>query len=148
MRLHFIAALLGMLLVAAPAAAENTVPTPPVQEKLIKTTLLTFNDANLTGNYDVLHARLAKPFRDQFSPENLKQVFQSFVDRKIDLGGIVIKQPVATAESKIDERGLLLLRGYFDTTPSRVIYEIDYAPSEGEWKPISLHVKVNPVGEK
>jgi len=35
---------------------------------LIKVTLLTFNDANVTGNYTVLHAKLSKPFRDQFPP--------------------------------------------------------------------------------
>jgi hypothetical protein len=148
MQLHFIAALMGTLLLAVPATAENTVPLAPAQEKLIKTTLLTFNDANLTGNYTVLHAKLAKQFRDKFSPDQLKQAFKSFIDQKIDLGGVVIKPPVATTESKINGDGLLQLHGYFDTTPSRVLYEIDYAPSEGEWKPISLDVKVRKASEK
>jgi hypothetical protein len=51
-------------------------PTAQVQEKLIKTSLLTFNDANLTGNYAVMHAKLAKPFRDKFSPDQLKKAFK------------------------------------------------------------------------
>jgi hypothetical protein len=76
MRSRILTVLVGALLLAMPAYAENTVPTAQVQEKLIKTSLLTFNDANLTGNYAVMHAKLAKPFRDKFSPDQLKKAFK------------------------------------------------------------------------
>ncbi len=142
MRLPFLAAIIGAFFLSTPALAQNTVPNDLLQEKLIKTYLLTFNDANLTGNYSVLHARLAKPFRDQFNPEKLKQAFKGFADQKVDLGIIVAKQPVATTPSSIDKRGALVVRGYFDTAPSRVIYELDFVPSEEEWKPIMIHVNV------
>ena len=59
---------MGALLLAGPARAENTVPSAILQEILIKTSLLTFNDANLTGNYTVMHAKLAKAFRDNITP--------------------------------------------------------------------------------
>jgi hypothetical protein len=65
MRLHLVGALIGALLLVMPAQAEDKVPSPVLQEILIKTSLLTFNDANLTGNYTVLHAKLAKAFRDK-----------------------------------------------------------------------------------
>ena len=68
---------------AAPAQAQKP-PEPVQQEILIKTTLLTFNDANLTQNYSVLHSKLSKQFRDQFSPDRLKEVFKPFVEQKID----------------------------------------------------------------
>jgi len=145
MRLHLAGAILVALLLAAPAHAEATLPSTLVQEKLIKTSLLTLNDANLTGNYTVVHAKLAKPFREQFSPDRLKEIFKAFADKQIDLGIIAAKSPVATAESIIDKRGALILRGYFDTAPSRVIYELDFFPSENEWKPIKLNVDVKPV---
>jgi hypothetical protein len=151
-RLTVVAALVGAFLLAFPAwgaaRVENKVPSALVQEVLIKTYLLTLNDANITGDYRVLHARLAKPFRDQFTAERLKDIFKSFSDKKIDYGIIAAKPPIATSESKIDNRGALILRGYFDTTPSRVIYELDFIPSEGEWKPIKLNVHVKPVDEK
>jgi hypothetical protein len=134
------AAVVGALLLASPAHAATTIPTAVLQETLIKTYLLTLNDANLTGNYTVLQAKLAKPFREQFSPERLKQQFKAFADKKIDWGPIAAKPPIATGEATIDARGALLLRGYFDTRPSRVIYELDFLPSENEWKPIKLKV--------
>ena len=142
MRLQFLAAVIGAFLFTVPASAQNTVPSDQLQEVLIKASLLTFNDANLTGNYGVLHAKLSKPFRDQFSPEKLKQAFKAFADKKIDLGVIVLKPPVATAASMIDSRGALVLRGYFDTTPNRASFELDFLPSEGEWKPFMIHVTV------
>ena len=141
------AVIAALLLLAAPATAEDKVPSELLQEILIKTSLLTINDANVSGNYAVLHAKLAKPFREQFSPERLKKVFKPFADQKIDWGVIATKPPVATTESKIDERGALVLRGYFDTRPSRIRYELDFLPSEGEWKPIKLNVHVKPAEE-
>ena len=146
MQLAFIGAIFGALLLAAPAQAENQLPSPLLQEILINTYLLTLNDANLTGNYAVLQAKLAKPFRDQFSPERLNGAFKNFAEKKIDFGLIAAKPPVATSESGIDKRGALILRGYFDTTPSRVIYELDFLPSEGEWKPIKLNVNLKSAG--
>jgi hypothetical protein len=155
-RFNVIAALAVAVLLAIPALhaswgaaqVESKVPSALIQEVLIKTYLLTLNDANITGNYTVLQARLAKPFRDQFDAERLKTVFKSFADKKIDYGIIAAKPPVASSESRIDNRGALVLRGYFDTAPSRVSYELDFIPSEGEWKPIKLNVHVKPVKEK
>jgi len=140
--------ILGTLLLAAPARAENTVPSAELQEILIKTSLLTLNDANLTGNYTVLHARLAKAFRDQITPDGLKKGFKTFADQKVDFGLIATKPPIGSSAATIDKRGALLLRGYFDTKPSRVSYELDFMPSEGEWKPIMLNVRVKPPNEK
>ena len=147
MRSRLVGAIIGALLLVMPVQAENTAPDAFLQEILIKTSLLTLNDANLTGDYTVLHAKLAKPFREQFSPDRLKQLFKSFADKNVDWGLIAAKPPIATSESKIDKRGALLLRGYFDTEPSRLLYELDFLPSEGEWKPIRLYVNVKPENE-
>jgi hypothetical protein len=135
-------------LLLSPARAEDRIPSPFSQEVLIKASLLSLNDANVTGNYTVLHAKLAKPFREQFSPDKLKQAFKDFADKKIDFEIVVAKPPIPVKDALVDERGALQLRGYFDTTPSRVIYELDFIASEGEWKAIKLNVDIKPVGEK
>ena len=107
---------------------------------MVKVALLTLNDANLTGNYNVLYAKMAEPFRERFSADTLKQAFRDFSGHHIDA---VAGMPIITTElPRIDENGALLLRGYFDTTPSRLSYELDYAMSEGEWKLITIDVKV------
>ncbi len=148
MRAYLCWAIMGAFLLAGPARAESTVPSATLQEILIKTALLTLNDANLTGNYTVLHAKLAKVFRDQISPDGLQKGFKPFADQKVDFGLIATKPPIASTEATIDSRGALVLRGYFDTAPSRVTYELDFLPSEGLWKPIMLNVRVKPPNEK
>ena len=45
-------------------------PSPFVQEVLVKSILVTLNDAVASDNFTVFHAKLSKPFRDQFPPES------------------------------------------------------------------------------
>jgi len=138
----------ALVLNGAPAQAQLKLPTQNAQEVLIKTTLLTFNDANVTGNYSVLHAKTSKPFRDEFSPDRLKEVFKVFAEKHIDFDVIAAKTPLPTQEAKIDENGKLILQGYFDTTPNHVYYDLHYILSEGDWKPIEINVKVRAPDKK
>ncbi len=136
-----VALLAGMILTESAALAQK-VPDAFMQEVLVKTTLLTFNDANVTGNYAVLHAKLSKPFRDQFSPEQLAEAFKIFRDSRIDFDLLVAKPPVASEPARVNDNGVLMLYGYFDTVPSRVHYELEYIMSDGEWKPIRINVNL------
>jgi hypothetical protein len=137
---------LAPLVAAGPASALKP-PIPEMQEVLIKASLMSFNDANVTGNYAVLHAKLSKPFRDQFPPEKLKQTFKPFADAHVDFDVVVAKPPVPTEAVRVDDDGRLLLRGYFDTRPSRVHYDLAFVMSEGEWKLIRLNVNVKKAAE-
>jgi hypothetical protein len=136
-----LATVLCTLALFSATTVAQPLPDALLEEVLVKTSLLTFNDANVTGNYDVLHAKLAKPFRERFSPADLKQSFKSYAGKHIDL--IAAKPIVRTSEASIKD-GRLRLRGYFDTAPNRLTYELDFVVSEGEWKLISLHVRAKP----
>jgi hypothetical protein len=136
-----VAAILLLSASLGPAQAQK-LPNPVTQEVLIKATLLTFNDANVTGIYTVLHAKLSKPFRDQFSADKLKEVFKVFADKHIDFDIIAAKKPISTQDAAVSDRGELEMKGYFDTTPSHVYYDLKFILSEGEWKPIRINVDV------
>jgi len=128
---------------ATPASAQK-VPEPLEQEVLIKGILMSFNDANITGNYAVFHARLAKPFRDQYSAERLAEVFKAFRDQKINFAIITTKPPVASEPPRV-EGGVLKLYGYFDTAPSRLNYTLEFMGSEGVWKASRVEVQLKPI---
>lgn len=140
-----IAGLVGLLLMGSHALAQK-VPDSTLQEVLIKVSLLSFNDANVTGNYTVFHAKLSKPFRDQFSPEKLKEVFKDFAEKRIDFDLIAAKKPMETQPAKVDDKGMLAIKGYFDTTPSRVNYDLAFMMSDGEWKLVSINVDLKKAG--
>ena len=137
-----IAAGVAVLVSAGTGALAQKVPNATLQEMLIKAALLSFNDANVTGNYSVFHAKLSKPFRDQFPPEKLAETFKGFRDQHVDFELIVAKQPVPVEEAKVDDRGVLTIKGYFDTQPSRVNYDLAFILSDGDWKLIRINVDV------
>ncbi|MDB5488921.1 MAG: hypothetical protein JWQ58_2636 [Reyranella sp.] len=133
-----------LLLAASAAQAQNKVPSDRVLETLVKTSLLTLNDANVTGNYSVLHAKLSKPFRQQFSPEKLKETFREFNKNNADFDIIAAMTPTYDPRPVVDGDGKLVVKGSFPTEPSRVRFELEFIPSDGEWKLIRIHVKVDP----
>lgn len=135
-------AVLVFLLPAWTAQAQNKVPSDQALEALVKTSLLTFNDANVTGNYSVMNAKLSKPFRQQFPPERLKETFKEFNDKSIDFDIIAALIPVYDPKPVVDGEGKLIVKGSFPTEPNRLLFELDYIPSDGEWKLIRINVKL------
>ena len=139
---------LALLLTASLAQAQNKVPSERGLEALVKATLLTFNDANVTGNYTVFHAKASKPFRQQFSPEKLQETFKDFAEKDIDFDIIAAYKPVYDPPPRVDKNGRLLVQGHFPTEPARVAYDLEFIPSDGEWKLISINVKTERAPSK
>ena len=133
---------LVLLLGVSAAQAQNKVPSERALEALVKTSLLSFNDANVTGNYTVLHAKLSKPFRQQFSPERLEETFKEFREKNIDIDVIAAFTPTYQPAPLVDGDGKLLVNGFFPTEPVRVNFQLDFIPSDGEWKLIRINVKL------
>ena len=132
-----------LLLGASAAQAQNRVPSDRVLEALVKSSLLSLNDANVTGNYAVLHAKLSKPFREQFPPEKLKATFKEFSQGNADFDIIAAMKPAYDPPPEVDGDGKLVVKGSFPTEPSRLLFELEYIPSDGEWKLIRIHVKLD-----
>jgi hypothetical protein len=96
----------------------------------------------------VFHAKLSKPFRQQFSPDRLAESFQDFARNDIDFDIIAAYKPVYDPVPRIDADGKLLVKGWFPTTPTRVVYDLKFIPSDGEWKLIGINVKTERVPAK
>ena len=128
-------AAVALLLAAAPVRAHALdMPSPHVQEVLIKSILVTLNDAVASDNFTVLHAKISKPFRDQFPPDKLRAVFKDLVEKHAVFDAIVASPAFPDEDSKIDDKGVLRLKGRFDTAPKKVRYQLGFIPSDGQWK--------------
>lgn len=138
---RLIAALVLFLAVSS-AQAQNKVPSEFTLEVLVKTSLLSFNDANVTGNYAVLHAKLSKPFRQEFPPERLKEAFKEFSEKDIDIEVVAALKPSYDPPPSIDSEGKLVVKGYFLTEKTRINFDLAFIPSDGEWKLIRIKVKL------
>ena len=89
------------------------------------------------------HAKLTKPFREQFSPERLKEVFQEFNKKNIDIDIVAALKPTYDPPPQVDGDGKLIVKGFFPTEPNRVMFDLAFIPSDGEWKLIKVNVKVD-----
>jgi hypothetical protein len=136
-------AVTALMLAASLAQAQSKVPSERGLEALVKAALLTFNDANVTGNYEVFHAKLSKPFREQFSVERLARRFQEFNKKHIDFDVIAALKPSYDPTPRVDDEGRLLVKGHFPTEPLRLNFDLAFIPSDGEWKLISINVKID-----
>ena len=119
---------------ASGAATAQGMPSPFVQEVLIKSILVTLSDAVAADNFTVMHAKISKPFREQFPPEKLRTVFKDLIEKHAVFDAVVAKPIVPDAEAQIDQNGVLRLKGHFETTPKQVKYQLGFIASDGLWK--------------
>jgi hypothetical protein len=109
-------------------------PSPFVQEVLVKSILVTLNDAVAADNFAAFHAKISKPFREQFPPEKLRAIFKDLIEKHAVFDAVVASPVIAEEDARIDEKGVLRLKGRFDTTPKKVKYQLGFIPSDGQWK--------------
>ena len=133
-QLRLIMAVLAAIAISADKAPAQGMPGPFVQEVLVKSILVTLSDAVAADNFTVMHAKISKPFRDQFPPEKLRTVFKDLIEKHAVFDAVVAKPIVPDAEAKIDENGVLRLKGHFETTPKQVKYQLGFIASDGLWK--------------
>jgi hypothetical protein len=129
-----LAAVLALIATCPLKALALDMPGPSVQEVLVKSILVTLNDAVATDNFTVLHAKISKPFRDQFPPEKLRAVFRNLIEKHAVFDAVVAEKMIPDEEARIDEKGVLKLKGHFQTAPKQVKYELAFIQSEGAWK--------------
>jgi hypothetical protein len=128
-------AVVMVLVAACPIRAlALDMPSPLVQEILVKSILVTLNDAVASDNFAVFHARISKPFRDQFPPDKLRAIFKDLIEKHAVFDAVVANPIVSDEDAKIDEQGVLRLKGHFDTAPKKVKYQLGFIPSDGQWK--------------
>ena len=89
-----------------------------------------------------MHAKISKPFRDQFPPEKLREVFKDLIDKHAVFDAVVAKPIVPDADAKIDGDGVLRLKGHFETTPKQVKYQLGFIPSDGVWKLSAVTINI------
>jgi hypothetical protein len=137
-RFRWIAALMALASANAAQALEKAqaldMPSPFVQEVLVKSILVTLNDAVAADNFTVFHAKISKPFREQFPPEKLRAIFKDLVEKHAVFDAVVASPIVSDEGAKIDEQGVLRLKGHFDTAPKKVKYQLGFITSDGQWK--------------
>lgn len=107
---------------------------------LVRSTLMTLNDANRSGNYTVLRDLAAPDFQAKNSPADLAQSFLELRRRKFDLFSVSFSDPEFTAVPARDASGKIRLTGFFPTEPLRIRFDLLFQSVDGQWKLFAISV--------
>jgi hypothetical protein len=131
----------------AAAQPQAKIPLPPPEQMamLVQTSVVALSQANLTGNYTVLHALGAPSFQQSNPPAKLAEVFKKLREQNIDLTPVILFSPVLLREPVINAQGMLHLVGYYKTTPQQVNFEVLFQPVAGQWRMFGISVRTVPA---
>ncbi|MGB8631413.1 MAG: hypothetical protein WCD69_18855 [Xanthobacteraceae bacterium] len=123
---------------SAEAPKKQEQATMPVSTEqalyLIRSTLLTLNDANRSGNYTVLRDLAAPDFQGRNTAADLSQIFSDLRRRNFDLYGAALLAPQLTAVPALDQRGYLHLTGFFPTRPQQIDFDLLFQNVANQWR--------------
>lgn len=127
-----------------PADPGAVLPRDDVVEAMAKNALMTLNDANLTGNYGVFHARLHSVFRDQKSAADLAGIFAPFRAVRIDLAPALVHRAIFVEPPRINDQGHLVAKGFFETRPWRTNFDLIWGREGKSWSLLKINVQARP----
>ena len=140
---------LGINVQAVPFV-ENTgkVPSDKEVKGLVLDTLLAFNKAVQSESFENFYARISELWRKETTPEKLMAIFQTFVDKNINIAEISKLDPVFDEPPAINADGFLVAKGFYAPEGRKVFFELKYVDQDAAWKLIGINVNVKPVTDK
>ena len=124
-----------------PAAQQQTMPVSIEQALyLVRSTLLTLNDANRSGNYTVLRDLAAPDFQARNTAADLGQIFSDLRRRNFDLYGAALLAPQLTVVPALDQSGMLHLAGYIPTRPQQINFDLVFQVVGNQWRLYSISI--------
>lgn len=129
---------------ASGIASTPPLPSDTQAKAIVSATMSSFARAVKANDFSGFYRETAQVWQKETSAAALKEAFADFVQKGIDLTVIENMQP-RLGPPRVDEKGLLVLEGSYDTRPSVVRFALGYAPEDGGWKLATISVNVAPV---
>ena len=126
-----------------PAQPELAVPSAENLVIMIRSTLLSLNDALATGNFTVFRDLAAPSLRDGNSAARFAQIFSNLADQHINLARVVILAPKLPGPPAIDANRRLHISGFFPDDPVQINFELQFEEVSDRWR--LFGIAVNPV---
>lgn len=144
----FFALAAACALSAAPASAQQQQGRPTVQppmsmapvpdqlqlSKLIWSTILAVDHANISGNYSVLRDMSAQGFQINNNAANLAQIFAGIRDARLDLSNALLVPPTYIQAPRQIQANVFEVKGVFQIRPVSVYFHLFYQWEQGRWK--------------
>lgn len=142
---------LALMLAVPGAALAETKPAPaPAQTQpalaypqaliLIRSALAAVQQANETGDYDVLYRLGSANFQASNPPAKLAQTFAP--TRAYNLNAVLVAEPKFTALPHIVGKNQLAMEGFFPIDGHEIRFMLIYEPEGQRWRMLGIGVDV------
>lgn len=147
-----LAATLALAVTRATMAQSDKPAAPPQQQQpqlpvsaeqalyLIRSTLLTLNDANRSGNYSVLRDLAAPEFQAKNTAADLALGFTDLRRRNFDMFSVALAAPQLSTPPYLDPNKMLRLTGFFPTRPLQINFDLTFQNVGNQWRPFGISV--------
>jgi hypothetical protein len=119
---------------------EYVVPSAETIVVLIRSSLMSLNDALHTGNYTVLRDVASPSFREANSAGRLNQIFSALAGQGVDLSAVAILSPKLPQTPSIDQNRRLHIVGFFPGEPVQLNFELVFEVVGGQWRLYAISV--------
>lgn len=128
----------AQLAVPAPTAQPpiSNVPVPGQLElsKMLWSTVLAVDHANLSGNYSVLRDMSSQGFQIANNAANLAQIFTGLRNQRVDLSDALLVPPTYIDAPRMVQDNILRVRGLFQLRPNSIYFDVHWTWEQGMWK--------------
>ncbi len=124
-----------------PLWAQAPKPDGPLAIVLIRDALTAVNQANWTGNYAVLRDYASPNFAKANDLVHLTVIFQPIRAEGLDLAPALFLTPKVTKAELKDKGKKFLLKGYFESKPKQIHFEMIFEPIATRWRLFGIGVR-------
>jgi hypothetical protein len=126
-------------------SGSGDMPSDDKLQSLARGTILDFNSAVQSGDFTDFHSKISSLWKEQNSADEIKDIFQQFVDNKDNFDFSAVKSMKANFSpapsfGSISGRKTLELKGNYDTKPLKTKFELKYLYEDGSWKLAGIRI--------
>jgi hypothetical protein len=142
-----LAMLIVSLIVLGCSGSKPEMPPETESQTLVKNSMSDFADAIEKEDFTAFREKVSKELNSQFSNDQMKTTFKSFIDKKDDVVPILreaskMNATFSPAPTIREEKGyyILVTGGTFATTPVATRFTNEYIWQDGKWKLLKIQV--------
>ena len=128
-------------------AANKKVPDDATVRRLVHNSMILFSDAIQTESFWEFYENASAAWQKELTEQKLSNAFHSFIERKVNMSGILAMQPKFDVPPEIGTDGYLVVTGHYDTRPYEVHFTLRYIYELPDWKLLGLNCFLRKVEE-
>lgn len=122
--------------------ASPNVPSKADQVALVKQAMHDFAVSVNDKSMKHFHSTISQMWQRELTAEKFNELFAAFLESGLDLTVLDRFEPSMQPVSELDERGVLVLEGFFPTQPGQVKFKQQFVYEGIGWKLVAFSVNV------